>query len=133
VSGNSLTPVRGTLSAIAIIAACAACGAHASAPPPAAPAATTSAAETACDSKPAGPEVYVRTVLPGASTVAQELGGEYHWVQGHCLDVTDFTAATAGTASGECTTIGYVSQNPGYNANAAPPLKDIASEAGPGC
>lgn len=117
-------------------------------PTPAASAGGTTAASTttaaskakaiaACRARKQTGEIYVRTVDPGATTQAQELGGEWNWdyTTGTCLDSLDFTLASAGTASGECTTVGYVSGNPGYDVNAAPApaLKGVAGEAGPGC
>jgi len=37
--------------------------------------------------------------------------------------------------AGNCTQVGFVSQNPGYNPNATParPLKSVVAQAGPAC
>jgi hypothetical protein len=76
-------------------------------------------------------------VTPGTATEAQELGGEWRWdwTTGKCLTSVQLTIATAPTEPGECTTVGYVADNPGYDVNGtpAPPLPDVADEAGPGC
>lgn len=69
---------------------------------------------------------------PGASVIASEIGEvdiEY------CTSsLTDFQQ-TAGQAAGECTTIAWAKDNPGYDVNAvpAPPLKHVIESAGPGC
>ena len=95
------------------------------------------AAIAACQARKPTGEIYVRTVDPGASTLAQQLGGAWQWdyTTGKCLDSVDFATATAGTAPGECTTVGYVADNPGYNPNATDPapIRHLAGEAGPGC
>jgi hypothetical protein len=87
--------------------------------------------------KPASGQLYVRTTEPGLQANASELGANWSWdyVTGTCMDAMDSTIAGAGTADGECTTVGYVADNPGYDANAvpAPPLPAVANEAGPGC
>jgi hypothetical protein len=100
---------------------------------PAALPATTAAAATPAKGC-TGPtfDYIVRDAVPGASTIAQEIG--------NCNVATgqdslaDFQQ-TAGQASGECTTIARASDNPGYDVNAdpAPPLKDVIESAGPGC
>ena len=43
--------------------------------------------------------------------------------------------ASAPTVAGSCTQVGYVKDNPGYDVNGtpAPPLADIAAQAGPDC
>ncbi len=106
--------------------------------PAASPSAEPTAAEAACTArKPAYGDILVRDDDPGASVMAQELGGGYVWdhVTGICLDAVEWAAATAGRGPGECTTIALASDNPGYDANAvpAPRLKHVIRSAGPGC
>jgi hypothetical protein len=96
-----------------------------------------SAASAACAARKRGPQIYIRTSGPDAQAVASELGGEWTWdyVTSQCLDTLEDITATAGTAPGDCTTAGWVSDNPGYNYNAvpAPAIPDIVTEAGPAC
>lgn len=104
----------------------------------ASPSAASSAAVNACYArKPAYGDLVVRDSDPGASVMAQEVGGAYAWdhVTGKCLDAVSWLAATAGQGPGECTTIAKASDNPGYDVNEvpAPPLKDVIESAGPGC
>jgi hypothetical protein len=123
-----------------------------SAPPAAAPATTSaaqakakasaaaraSAAESACYARTAASgDIYVRTVISGLATEAQELGGGYAWdhATGQCLNSVDYTIASAADGPGDCTTVGYKADNPGYDVNEvpAPPLRDVIESAGPGC
>lgn len=106
------------------------------APAPAQAAVTHSAAVKAaapggCKLKTAF-DYIVRDDLPGASVTASEIGNVD---LANCTGSLSDFAATAGQASGECTTIAKASDNPGYNVNAvpAPPLKDVIESAGPGC
>lgn len=95
------------------------------------------AAVTACQDRKAGGELYVRVTEPGIAAQAQQVGGAWQWdyTTGACLDAVDWITTTAGTASGECTTVGYVADNPGYNPDATDPapIRHLAGEAGPGC
>jgi hypothetical protein len=74
---------------------------------------------------------------PGVQWYAQRLGGEWVWnaTLNKCLTSVQLMIATAPTVTGSCTQVGYVADNPDYNVNAdvAPPLKEIAAEAGPAC
>jgi hypothetical protein len=94
-------------------------------------------AENACYRRPLGGQIYVRMVVPGLATTAQELGGEWNWdhVSNQCDDSVAWIIATAPMTAGNCTQVGYVSQNPGYNPNATParPLRSVAAQAGPAC
>jgi hypothetical protein len=95
-------------------------------------------AEAACDARGfASGDIYVRIITPGLAPVAQELGGEWVWdvATGKCLTSVQMTIATAPQTAGNCTQVGYVADNPGYDVNAAtaPPLKDVADESGPAC
>jgi hypothetical protein len=120
---------------IVIVTACASTG-HAAAPPAASararastPAASPSTAT--CKLKTAF-DYLVRTTSPDLAASAQEIGNVD---LANCTPfLQDFTQ-TAGTASGECTTIALASDNPGYNADAspAPPLRKVIQSAGPGC
>jgi hypothetical protein len=97
-----------------------------------------SAAADACTSRPdASGDIYVRTIEPGEAPQAQELGGEWGWdySTGKCLTSVQFMIAGAPQGAGTCTQVGYVADNPGYDANAAsaPPLQELAAETGPAC
>jgi hypothetical protein len=97
-----------------------------------------SAAENACDSRPdASGDMYVRIIAPGVPPQAQELGGEWRWdsATGKCLTSVQLMIATAPMSSGDCTQVGYVADNPGYDVNAvsAPPLKHVVAQKGPAC
>jgi hypothetical protein len=74
---------------------------------------------------------------PGTQWIAQQLGGEWTWnaTLHKCLTSVQMTIATAPWSSGNCTQVGYVAQNPGYDPNAtvAAPLTHIAKQAGPAC
>jgi hypothetical protein len=104
-------------------------------PKPARPvvAVTTSAAAPAptC-TLPDNQDLIERDDDPGAEIIAQELGEvdlEY------CTTTLSSFEQTAGQGAGECTTIAWAYNNPGYDVNAIPasPLKDVIDEAGPGC
>jgi hypothetical protein len=94
-------------------------------------------AENACSRRPMGGQIYVRMIVPGIATTAQELGGEWAWdhVTNQCDDSVAWMMATAPMTAGNCTQVGFVSQNPGYNPNATParPLKSVVAQAGPAC
>ncbi|HZR53636.1 MAG TPA: hypothetical protein VFB06_29530 [Streptosporangiaceae bacterium] len=77
-------------------------------------------------------DYIVRDSNPGASVMAQEIGNVDIV---NCTDSLSNFTATAGQASGECTTIVKASDNPGYDVKAVPaaPLKDVIQSAGPGC
>jgi hypothetical protein len=76
-------------------------------------------------------------ITPGLPAQTQELGGEWGWdyTTNKCLTSVQFMVATADLAAGNCTQVGYVADNPGYDLNATParPLKNVAAEAGPAC
>jgi hypothetical protein len=98
----------------------------------------TDKAATACDNRPwASGDIYVRMISPGTQWVAQELGGEWSWnyALGKCLTSVQLMMATAPMTAGNCTQVGYVADNPGYdpNANVAAPLKQLAAQVGPAC
>ena len=117
-------------------AACSSASPAASVPPAtsaATPPATTTAAPASVKGCTSPTFDYIeRDDLPGAQTLAQEIG--------NCDLATGQNSLanfqqTAGQAPGECTTIALASDNPGYDVNAvpAPPLKDVIESAGPGC
>lgn len=87
--------------------------------------------------RPASGDIYVRTAAPGTAATAQQLGGGWTWdyTAGQCLSSVALTIETAATGPGDCTTVGFVSDNPGYDANATPArrLESITAQAGPGC
>ena len=96
------------------------------------------AKEDACDKRPAASgDIYVRMVTPGVSPQAQELGGEWRWDSAakKCLTSVQLTVATAPLTHGNCTQVGYVADNPGYDVNArvAPRLTHLVAQAGPAC
>jgi hypothetical protein len=76
-------------------------------------------------------------ITPGVPPQAQELGGEWRWdnATNKCLTSVQLIIATAPLSAGNCTQVGYVADNPGYdpNANVAAPLKHVAAQAGPAC
>jgi len=78
------------------------------------------------------PAYIIRDSDPGASIMADEIGATD---EENCTSSLADFAATAGQASGECTTIALASSNPGYDVNQvpAPPLRDVIESAGPGC
>lgn len=132
--------------AVAVIAIAIAASGHSGGSPAASSSGATQAASTpgaaartidACRARKPSGDLYVRTAEPGLAAQAQEIGGEWNWdyTTSQCLDALNFTVATAGTAAGECTTAGYVADNPRYDAAAVPaaPIRHLAGEAGPGC
>ena len=76
-------------------------------------------------------------ITPGEAPIAQELGGEWGWdyTTDKCLTSVQFMMATAPQMPGNCTQVGYVADNPGYDPNATPaaPLAELAAESGPAC
>lgn len=120
------------VAAVVLFAAPAAACSSASTPAsPAAQAAAKASPSASCKLKDT-PTYIVRDDDPGASVMASEIGNADY---ASCTTALDSFAATAGQASGECTTIALASSNPGYNLNAvpAPRLKDVIESAGPGC
>ena len=110
----------------------------------AAPAKTTPAAtakkadpSAACENRKWSGNIYVRFISPGSPWNAQELGNEWFWdnTTGKCLDGVQTQMASAPLIAGACTQVGYVKDNPNYDVNAtpAPPLADVAAQAGPAC
>lgn len=112
-----------------------------SATPPAASHAASPAAQPAT-SAPApdaptcalakAPDVYVRYVVPGIPSDAQELGGVD---EVNCQSTLDYIRKTSPTGPGYCTQVALVSDNPGYNAEVSPakPLKKVIEAVGAGC
>jgi hypothetical protein len=99
---------------------------------------SVSAAATACDNRQnASGDIYVRIIAPGEAPVAQELGGEWRWdyATNMCLTSVQFTIAGVPQTAGNCTQVGYVTDNPGYNPNATPakPLNQVVAQSGPAC
>lgn len=107
--------------------------AAASAPSTAAVTATTAAASpTGSCALPDSQDLIERDDDPGASILASEVG---EVDLANCTSTLDDFQQTAGQAAGECTTIAWAKDNPGYDVNAvpAPPLKHVIESAGPGC
>ena len=95
-------------------------------------------AADACDKRsPTSGGIYVRTVAPGGSAQAQQLGGRWAWDQASnkCLTSVQTVLATAPRGTGHCTQVGYVADNPGYDVKAMPAatLSKVAAQAGPAC
>ena len=100
--------------------------------------ARTDSAEAACAARGfASGDIYVRWTDPGVPWTAQELGGEWVWdvALGKCLTSVQMEIAASPPGAGNCTQVGYVADNPGYDINAqvAPPLEHVAAETGPAC
>jgi hypothetical protein len=98
-------------------------------------AAKSTTAESACQNKaPASGDIYVWEESPGVEPMAHQLGGEWVWNQSlnRCQTSVQFMIATAPNGPADCTEVGYVADNPGYNPNAVPalPLKHIADKLG---
>jgi hypothetical protein len=119
---------------------------------PAAAPATTSAAQAkaqakalakvqaeaaACAEKTSGRDVYVRTVDPGEDTETDDTGGDWQWNYGKsvCMSAVQYALSQVVPFGGDCVTVAYASDNPGYDTDSdpAPPLNDVIAEAGPGC
>lgn len=97
-----------------------------------------SAAEASCEKRGfASGDIYLRMVQPGEAPVAQQLGGEWEWdnTTSKCLTSVQLMIATAPLSAGNCTQVGYVADNSGYNPNAtvAAPLTHVVAQAGPAC
>jgi hypothetical protein len=95
-------------------------------------------AENACYKRPpVSGDIYVRMVKPGVSPRAQQLGGGWAWnhTSNKCLTSVQMAMATAPLSSGNCTQVGYVTDNPGYDPNAtvAARLMHIVAQKGPAC
>ena len=92
----------------------------------------------ACDARPdASGDIYVWMMTPGVPPLAQELGGEWRWNSATrtCQTSVQLMISAAPITPGNCTQVGYVADNPGYDPNATParPLKIVAAEIGPAC
>jgi hypothetical protein len=124
-SGKSAKPVAATTSSSAASSASATLDAAAK------------AADACSKRPPASGEIYVRTVASGGSPQAQRLGGGWAWdhTSNKCLTSAQMVIATAPLSSGDCTQVGYVADNPGYDPNAASAaaLTHVAAHAGPAC
>lgn len=99
---------------------------------------TIQTAADACGNRPdASGDIYVRMVQPGQAPVAQELGGEWVWsvTLNKCLTSVQMMMAAAPQSAGNCTQVGYVADNPGYNVNTATaaPLQNVVAQTGPAC
>ena len=124
------------LAAVLALAGCS--STPASTPAAAAPSTAASTAASATPSPsgscalPDDQDLILRDDDPGASIIAQEIG---EVDLENCTPTLDDFQQTAGQSAGECTTIAWAKDNPGYNVNAtpAPPLKDVIESAGPGC
>jgi hypothetical protein len=97
-----------------------------------------SAAQKGCGARATtSGRIYVRMILPGQTPIAQELGGERVWNRTlrKCLTSVQMIIAAAPKIAGSCTQVGYVADNPGYDANAAvaAPLKRVVAQSGPAC
>jgi len=122
-------------------AATAAAASKAAANAAAAPAASSkavSAAQKGCGTRATSSgRIYVRMILPGQTAIAQELGAERVWNRTlhKCLTSVQMIIAAAPKIAGSCTQVGYVADNPGYDANAAvaAPLKRVVAQSGPAC
>jgi hypothetical protein len=95
-------------------------------------------AETACYKRPAASgDIYIRLLTRGGSEKAQRIGGGWTWdhTSNKCLTSVQMVMATAPLSTGNCTQVGYVANNPGYDPNASPaaPLAHVAAHAGPAC
>ncbi len=100
--------------------------------------ASTANAESKCEARGfASGDILVRMAAPGQAPITQELGGEWTWnsTTKTCDTSVQWMIFTAPTTPGNCTQVGYVADNPGYNQNAtpAPPLNKIIASKGPAC
>jgi hypothetical protein len=101
-------------------------------------AAALAKAKHACiERPPASGNIYVRVITPGMSPRTQQLGGRWSWdhMTHKCVTSVQRIIAAAPRRAGNCTQVGYVSANPGYEAKAMPaaPLADVVAHAGPAC
>ena len=93
-------------------------------------------AERKCEARGfASGDLLVRMITPGQPAITQELGGEWIWnsTTKTCDTSVQMMIFTAPTTPGDCTQVGYVADNPGYNQNAtpAPPLDEITASKRP--
>lgn len=123
------------LVSVALLAACSGSSSSGSAtsasPAKTAAASSPSATSTSCGLKTTF-DYIERDSEPGLQPSAQEIGNVD---LANCTPTLKDFAATAGQAPGDCTQIALASDNPGYNVNATPaaPLRNVITEAGPGC
>jgi hypothetical protein len=98
---------------------------------PASRPASPSPSASTCD-LPDNQDLIERDDDPQAQILAAEFGEAD---LGNCTATLDTFMQEAGQAPGECTTIAWASDNPGYDVNQipAPPLKKVIESAGPGC
>jgi hypothetical protein len=125
-----------TLAATASSAAAARTSSSAAARASAAAVASAKAVDACAKRPPASGDILVRTVTPGGSPQARQLGGKWAWdhSSNKCLTSVQLVMATAPLSAGDCTQVGYVADNPGYDPNAtAAPLPHVAAHAGPAC
>jgi hypothetical protein len=76
-------------------------------------------------------------ITPGLLPQAQGLGVAWDWnhILSKCETSVQMMVSTAPMTAGNCTQVGYVADNPGYDPNATPPapLKNVVAQAGPAC
>jgi hypothetical protein len=82
-------------------------------------------------------DIYVRMIRRGRPPHVRELGGKWEWnhALNKCETSVQMMISTAPMTGGNCTQVGYVADNPGYDPNARPaaPLKKVVALAGPAC
>jgi hypothetical protein len=82
-------------------------------------------------------DIYVRMIRRGRPPHARELGGKWEWnhASSKCETSVQMMISTAPMTGGNCTQVGYVADNPGYDPNATPAarLKKVVALAGPAC
>jgi hypothetical protein len=125
-----------TLAATASSSAAARASSSAAARASAAAVASSKAVAACAKRPPASGDILVRTVTPGGSPQARQLGDKWAWdrASSKCLTSVQMVLATAPSGAGNCTQVGYVADNPGYDPNAtAAPLPHVAAHAGPAC
>jgi hypothetical protein len=88
----------------------------------------------ACQSRPAGDEIFVRYITTDEPPTAIRLGGGWVWNFGDkkCVTSVEFALASNPQLDGFCTEVGYASANAGYDPDArpAPRLRRIAARRG---
>jgi hypothetical protein len=94
-------------------------------------AAPATSASSSC-ALPDDRDLFVRYIVPGLQPEAQQLGEAD---LANCTTTLSMLEQTSPNEAGYCTQVGYVDQNPGYNADATPaaPLKKTIEEIGLGC
>jgi hypothetical protein len=125
-----------TLAATASSSAAARASSSAAARASASAVASAKAVAACAKRPPAAGEILVRTVTPGGSPQARQLGDKWEWdhASSKCLTSVQMVLATAPSGAGNCTQVGYVADNPGYDPNdATAPLPHVAAHAGPDC